>query len=236
MSAPNSDFINAYKFDNSIITDSYKIKDNKGNIVNLDGIINPLVVDNRHLVSPMDNQRSTNACAAYSAATIVESLYWKRTGKLKQLNSHQIYAKAKEIDGNPNQYGTRLEMAFDAIFNLCKNDPEFSFLNNAKKYVSGNDGTINTINIYKFLLHKDDFLQAGFLLDDGWCNCTNTNYIIKKGTKKLGGHAVVLAGYVPEGFIICNSWGTNWGAKGFGILPYDLFLEQLQYTAGISFT
>ena len=184
MSSHNSEFINEYKFDNTIITDSYKIKDSKGNLVNLDGIINPLVIDNRHLISPIDNQRTTTACAAYSAATIIESIYWKRTGKLKQLNSHQVSAKAKELDGNPNQYGTRLEMAFEAVLNLCKNDKDFSFLNSAKKFVIGNDKALNTVYIYKYYLHREDFIQAGFLLDDGWCNCNNENYIIKRGTKK----------------------------------------------------
>jgi len=31
-----------------------------------------------------------------------------------------------------------------------------------------------------------------------------------------GGHAVCLVGYTPDHFIVRNSWGTNWGHKGFG--------------------
>lgn len=31
-----------------------------------------------------------------------------------------------------------------------------------------------------------------------------------------GGHAVCLVGYNSKGFIIRNSWGTDWGDKGFG--------------------
>jgi hypothetical protein len=36
-----------------------------------------------------------------------------------------------------------------------------------------------------------------------------------------GGHAFALVGYNERGFIVQNSWGTKWGASGFGVLPYD---------------
>lgn len=31
----------------------------------------------------------------------------------------------------------------------------------------------------------------------------------------LGGHAIALVGYTPDGFIVRNSWGTDWGDQGF---------------------
>lgn len=36
-----------------------------------------------------------------------------------------------------------------------------------------------------------------------------------------GGHAFALVGYNERGFIVQNSWGTSWGAGGFGVLPYE---------------
>jgi C1A family cysteine protease len=53
--------------------------------------------------------------------------------------------------------------------------------------------------------------------------------------RRLGGHAVVAVGYndnleitnkncgktTKGAFIIRNSWGTGWGDKGYGYLPYD---------------
>ncbi len=44
---------------------------------------------------------------------------------------------------------------------------------------------------------------------------------IPDGNQELGGHAFALVGYLPEGFIVQNSWGTGWGYKGFAVLPYD---------------
>jgi C1A family cysteine protease len=38
----------------------------------------------------------------------------------------------------------------------------------------------------------------------------------------LGGHCLLCVGYndKTEQFIFKNSWGTGWGASGYGFLPY----------------
>src|SRR3954471_6301577 len=38
-----------------------------------------------------------------------------------------------------------------------------------------------------------------------------------KDPDDVGGHAFALVGYLPDGFIIQNSWGPDWGFKGFAI-------------------
>lgn len=42
---------------------------------------------------------------------------------------------------------------------------------------------------------------------------------------KLGGHAFALVGYNEHGFIVQNSWGKKWGASGFGLLPYEDWIQ-----------
>lgn len=39
-----------------------------------------------------------------------------------------------------------------------------------------------------------------------------------------GGHAFALVGFTEEGFIVQNSWGPNWGYKGFALIAYDDWL------------
>lgn len=224
----NEYLIDTYKSEEKIISDYYKISKN-GKKIDVTGVVNPLKIDNRTLMSPTDDQKNFPACAGFSAATLIESLYWKNTGKLKQLDSLQVYQLAKQNDGEVNQDGTYLEHSIDAVLKLCKNDPEFSFLNDVKFGIFYNYGTKETIELTKQLLHKYDFLQVGFNIDEGWNDCNNENYILRARGRNLGGHAVNLCGYDSDGFYILNQWGTVWGAKGYGIMPYDLFLKQFMY-------
>jgi len=39
----------------------------------------------------------------------------------------------------------------------------------------------------------------------------------------LGGHAVNCCGYLKDGFVIRNSWGTDWGDNGYTLYPYSDF-------------
>jgi hypothetical protein len=39
--------------------------------------------------------------------------------------------------------------------------------------------------------------------------------------KQNGGHAFALVGYNEHGFVVQNSWGTDWGASGFATLSYE---------------
>lgn len=40
------------------------------------------------------------------------------------------------------------------------------------------------------------------------------------GQQMMGGHAVCVAGYLKDKFIIRNSWSTSWGDKGYTYLPF----------------
>ncbi len=41
------------------------------------------------------------------------------------------------------------------------------------------------------------------------------------GQPLLGGHAMTVVGYDGKGFIIRNSWGTNWQDDGYTTFPYE---------------
>jgi hypothetical protein len=72
---------------------------------------------------------------------------------------------------------------------------------------------------------------------DGWFEPTvvartvggqpQTMHVITRtdSSKAVGGHAFCLVGYNEVGFLVQNSWGSEWGHGGFATLPYDDWLE-----------
>ncbi len=53
-------------------------------------------------------------------------------------------------------------------------------------------------------------------VDSSWMNASGTGGELIKYDKASarGGHAIAIVGYDKDGFIIRNSWGTDWGDKG----------------------
>jgi len=104
-------------------------------MIDIDGIVTPLKIDNRQYFSMIDQQGSTPHCAGFSVCGIIESLIWKRTGKLINLDANQVYAKAKQIDDDINSDGTYLESAYKAALDLgglgrYSNDVSLGFIYN----------------------------------------------------------------------------------------------------------
>ena len=224
----NEKLIEKYKDFDTIIKTYYQAKDHNGKIVNIDKIVNPLKIDNRQLCAPTDDQGIESSCAAFSIANICESIIWKKTGKLINLDAHQIYAKAKTLDNAKNEDGTYLEYAIKAAFQLGGIDSskiDIGFLYN--------DKSDSTIEMLKFLIHKYDFLHAGFMIQSGWYDCNQNDCVIKCKGNPLGGHAVIIPYYDQNYVGIQNSWSQSWGSKGFGIMSWNDFKQNFMYACYI---
>jgi acetyl esterase/lipase len=74
---------------------------------------------------------------------------------------------------------------------------------------------------------------ASAVVHDGWVepqimrrNGETLHVIARRvDAKQLGGHAFALVGYNEVGFLVQNSWGTDWGKAGFATLPYEDWLD-----------
>lgn len=82
---------------------------------------------------------------------------------------------------------------------------------------------VNELNgiVASALVHTGWVEPALVVKDDG-----STMHVIERspGAGQLGGHAFAIVGYNSVGFLVQNSWGTDWGAGGFATLPYDDWL------------
>lgn len=55
------------------------------------------------------------------------------------------------------------------------------------------------------------------------CYTADQTHFWRKGGKFCGGHCITFVGYTKTGFIIRNSWGTQWGNNGYVEMPYKEF-------------
>jgi C1A family cysteine protease len=75
------------------------------------------------------------------------------------------------------------------------------------------------LNQWRISLASQVPILAGVAIDATWDNATATHGLLDtfQPNTVRGGHAVCIVGYTAENrFIIRNSWGKEWGDKGFG--------------------
>lgn len=73
-------------------------------------------------------------------------------------------------------------------------------------------------------------------VDNTWDNASMTggNLDIYDSNSARGGHAVSIVGYTKDRLIVRNSWGDNWGNKGFGYASFDYAEKAFTEAYGIS--
>lgn len=88
-----------------------------------------------------------------------------------------------------------------------------------------------TLNDFKTVLASKSLIVAGISVYDSFMSnevaTTGVVPLPSKTEKLQGGHAIDLIGYSDqtERFIVRNSWGTEWGNKGFFTIPYQYILD-----------
>jgi hypothetical protein len=96
------------------------------------------------------------------------------------------------------------------------------------------DAGLRPLGAYFRVNHKDliamhtalaevGILYASALLHKGWY-ATKADGVIPFSTEFVGGHAFAIVAFDKAGFWMQNSWGTTWGAGGFGYISYDDWL------------
>ncbi|CAF3560752.1 unnamed protein product [Rotaria sp. Silwood1] len=210
----------------------------------------PPKVDLRPLMTPVENQAKLpscvpNACAAY------EYLYKRNTGNNFDVSRLFIFYNARKekqgSDGKLEVAGVRIPYAIEALkkFGTCdeslwpydskkvnKRPPDEAF-EAAKNYTILDELKVNVdlTEMKKCLAEGHPFIFGirTFQLDKR----AKKNGIVpmpKPGDVSSGmhsRHAMLAVGYSDrsQAFIVRNSWGENWGDKGYCYIPYDYMTD-----------
>lgn len=94
----------------------------------------------------------------------------------------------------------------------------------------------------KRVLAGKNVVMVGMIIDDAFYKLKGSTIYDENGGQSYGGHAMTIVGYDDQkksksgkkgAFKLQNSWGTNWGDKGFGWVSYSMLAKVGQETYAI---
>ncbi|WP_372882999.1 C1 family peptidase [Psychromonas sp.] len=88
------------------------------------------------------------------------------------------------------------------------------------------------LNDYHVALNETGEIYVSARVHSGWRNprknrANDKFATIVPSSNHIGGHAFAIVGYNQLGFIVQNSWGTNWGSDGFALWTYQDWYENV---------
>lgn len=203
---------------------------------------------------PVLNQGNTNACTGFSLASVIYHLQRsaKRNPAECRVSPFMLYSMARRYDefpGNPDaDTGSSARGAMKGWFKYgaCESAlwPSDKMPRAAKQTKDDwwLDAVRRPLGAYYRLDHRSvtdmhvALNEVGILYVTAACHSGwDTGLGVKakgwwhippqKATAADGGHAFAIVGYNRDGFIIQNSWGTQWGTLGRAVLHYEDWLD-----------
>jgi C1A family cysteine protease len=207
----------------------------------------PAQVDLRAGCSPVENQLSLGSCTANALIGALEFLELKAQQKLVDLSRLFVYYNERVIEhSTKHDAGAMLR---DGIKSLAKQGvcPEPSWPYTIRKFALRPPAAcyaqakLHTISSYHRLAALDEMracLADGFPFVFGFTvyESFESSAVAKSGVVNLpkakepviGGHAVCAVGYddAAQRFIVRNSWGADWGQRGYFTMPYAYLADR----------
>jgi len=206
-------------------------------------------VDLRDKCPKVYNQGELGSCTANAIACAIQFDEMKQNLLDNDTPSRLfIYYNERDMEGNiDNDTGASLRDGVKCInkigycnetqwpYNIekFKEKPEQSCYDYARKHKS-----LSYKKVQQDETHIKSVLNMGFLIVFGISvyESFESENVAKTGIvplpehdeKMLGGHAIVLVGYDEEKrlFTFRNSWGEEWGDKGYGYLPFEYVCDK----------
>lgn len=195
---------------------------------------------------PVLDQGQEGACTGYALAAVVHFLLGRRSIEpdRQQVSPRMLYEMARRYDEWPgeNYDGSSARGAMKGWHKhgVCADDDWPSRPTKKEKVVGMSEARVaaarrRPLGAYFRVNHLDlvamhsaiaevGILYATASVHDGW-NKVGRDGVIRREGSLLGGHAFAIVAYDEEGFWLQNSWGRDWGGRGFARISYDDWLE-----------
>jgi len=202
----------------------------------------PKKVDLRDGCSKVENQGQLGSCTAQALVGNLEFLQKKSGHAVRNLSRLFIYYNEREMEGTVNEdAGATIR---DGVKSLVKlgvcSEPrwpykiaKFAQKPNPSCYADAADHQATSYHRVIGLQQMRRCLAEGYPFVFGFSvyESFDAGSVAKTGRvempalteKNLGGHAVCAVGYddATKRVLVRNSWGTDWGLKGYFTMPYD---------------
>lgn len=213
----------------------------------------PSKIDLRLFCSTVENQGTMGSCTGHAVTGAVELIHNQETGRYNHLSRLFVYYNGRDLDGWPeaddgatirscikatNKLGIPPEKDWRYLKRNLLTEPPSEVYEKASqlKVVGYKRIDHRNINNIRRALAQGLPVVFGFEVFESFMSdkmaLTGKMSLPEKGESSDGGHAVVIVGYddAKQHVIVRNSWGRDWGARGYFYMPY-VFVTNPKYCA-----
>lgn len=218
----------------------------------------PAKVDLRPFMTPVEDQQSTNSCAANATAGAYEYLVKRHLGEdAYDVSRLFIYYNARAIDAGDDvaDEGSVLQQVIESLkqHGACSEETwpfeqhavnqkpsEEAYQEAAQFLIEDTELVPTNLEEWKTALAAGHPIIFGVKLFSSFDKHKKPGLVpapsaAEAGRQSHGGHAMLAVGYSDpdQVFIVRNSWGPDWGDKGYCYIPYRYLMNE-QYNFGDS--
>lgn len=188
----------------------------------------PKVWDPRNKMLPVRNQGVQGSCVAESTACVKELQELKNVGFEEYMSPQFVYNHRYNQEGEGMYPRDSVAIVYkkgivpEAEYPYGKREkPEqisTDVLRKALNYKAKGYAFVNTIDVCKSAIYRSGAVVFTVPVYDNNSTMWKPSRV---GAVVQGGHAMTAVGWNETGFIVRNSWGEQWGDKGYTIFPYS---------------
>lgn len=218
------------------------LPDRRDYLYNRTVVSNLNYVDLRQRCSPIENQGQLGSCTGQAVAGAIEFIN-RKTNKKHDVSRLFIYYQERVLMNTINEdSGATIRDGIKAVSKWGAPLETF-WPYNIKRFAQApsrqayTDALRRTVTEYRRITSLTDILNAlsqdllvifGFAVYESFLTdrVAYTGFMPHPNINEefYGGHAVVIVGFdrIGKRFIVRNSWGANWGIKGYFFMPFSV--------------